>query len=485
MLEFIKKRKALIIAFLVIAVITIVTIKIRLNGPVETVSPVTGDLVRMVKISGKVVPDESVELGFEIPGTVSNISKQVGDEVRRGDLLVKIDTSGISSDIQKAEAELALARAELDKLDGTGVYETQIENAKRTLIQTMIDAYNVADDAVFNKADQIFLNPRTDYPEIPPTPSNYVDLRNSIIRNRIVIGRTIDTWKSLITGLNTATYSEERLSLTKKYLSEASAFISDVARAVNTFEVSNTLTQTTIDTYRDALTSARNNLNNPTQSLITAEDKLRGLLLEVPVQVARVEGARATLLNYRSQLSKSYLISPINGIVARQDTKIGQVVSSLSSIASVISKKFEIEAYIPEVLISGVSVGNPASITLDAYGNQEIFTAKITHIDPAETIRDGVSTYKVKLEFTNQDNRIRSGMTANINIETFRKDGVLLLPERAVISKNGESFVYMLRKNNQQVKTPVTIGEKDSQGNVELISELPGDSELIKNPIDN
>src|SRR3989344_1702655 len=485
MFEFIKKRKVAILVVVVIAIIVVVAIKLRSNGAVETVSPVVGDLVRTVKISGKIIPKERVELGFEISGTVSSITRNVGQTVRRGDTIARIDSGGISSNILKAEAELALAQAELYKLDGAGVYEAQIDNAKQALIQTIIDAYSASDDAVHNKTDQLFLDPRSDRPEISPSLNGHNDLRDSINNNRVVMETTLYTLKSLITGLNVVTYTEEHLSLSKKYLSQISSYISDITTAVNMLEASDSLSQTTIDTYKASALSARDNLNSASQNLITDEDKLRGLLLEVPVQVARVEASRASLLNYRSQLSKTFLTSPINGVVSRQEAKVGQVVSSATSLVSVISEALEIEAFIPEVLISGVRMGNPAIVTLDAYGDGEVFEAKISHVDPAETIRDGVSTYKVRLAFTNTDGRARSGMTANINIETFRKDGVRLIPKRSVFKEDTETFVYILSGDNSREKTAVTIGEEDSMGNVELISDLPQESKLISNSSDN
>jgi len=258
-----------------------------------------------------------------------------------------------------------------------------------------------------------------------------------------------------------------------------------VTQAVNLFESSTSLLQTTIDTYKSDALSARDDMNNATQNLIAAEDKLKNFLLEVPVQMARVESARATLLNYRSQLIKTSLISPINGIISRQDAKIGQVVSGATSLVSIISQGLEVEAYVPEILISGMGVGNPASVTLDAYGENAPFEARVVHIDPAETIRDGVSTYKVKLTFNNQDERIKPGMTANINIETFRKPGVKLLLERAVLRESDGTYFHLLSGDKNSEKVSVEIGERDSSGHVELLSELPEDSKIIINPTNN
>lgn len=483
MLEFIKKRKIILIILAVLIVVGLVGAKlISSNGAIDTTTPVIGNLVRTVKIAGKVTPKESVLLGFETAGIVSSISKDVGDVVRRGDVLVRLDSSTISSEVLQAQAELSLAEAELKKLEGASTFEAQIDNAKRALIQTIKDAFTDSDDAVHNKTDQIFIDPRSSRPEMVYAFGDHYDLRDSVISSRILVDEKLDDWESLIAGLSIANYTDEHLFKSKQYLSEVSAYINNVAQAVNLFKTGGSLTQASIDDYKSAALSARNNLNTATSDLITAEDKFRGLLSDVPVQVARVESARASLSNNRAQLAKTYLTSPINGVVSRQDAKVGQVVSAASDLVRVLSKELEIEAFIPEILISGVKIGNDASVTLDAYGEEDLFEAKVVHLDPAETIRDGVSTYKVRLAFALSDERVRPGMTANINIETFKKADVTLIPERTVTRDGDKAFVTILEAGNNQKEVLVEVGDRDSFGNIELITELPLESRLIINP---
>lgn len=454
----------------------------RGNGGVETISPQTGDIVRVVKIAGKVIPEESADLSFETGGIVSEVLRPVGSSVSRGEVLVRLDASTFASNLLKAEAELASARAELSKLEGGGVYEASIENAKRNLVQTIVEAYTSADDAIYNKTDQFFMNPRGGKPEIFYAFSGYNDLRDSINRERVLIGEMLDAWKTSVTNLKTESYSQAKLSEAKSNLTQISLFLSNVSRAVNIFEANDSVTQTSIDKYKSDTLLARESINRATQNLIDRENQLRNLLTDIPVQVARVESAEASVLAARSELSKTSLVSPIRGVVAKQDAKVGQVVSTGIELVSVIGRDYVVEAFVPEVSIGEIRIGNSVEITLDAYGTKEVFKARVSHIDPAETIRDGVSTYKVKLSFDSQDERIRSGMTANADIETFRKPEVTYIPERTVLKEGDSSFVYVLREGKAEEKLPVTLGERDSKGNVEILSELPLDIKIILNP---
>jgi RND family efflux transporter MFP subunit len=481
-IKFIKARWILLFAVLILSVSATFTLNSRNGGPIDTISPHSGDVIRTIKIAGKIVPRQTAALGFEIAGTISSVEKNVGNQARKGEILVRLDRSSGLSEIQRAEAELLSARAELAKLEGKDAHETIISSAKRTLSQSIRDAYTAADDAVYNKTDQLFYNPRGGYPEILYAFRGYSDLRSSINKSRVALGYTLEDWKNLSSKVSENTYTSESLSLTRSYLSTVANYLNDVSRAVNMFEPNDSLSQQLIDKYKNDVLIARDSINRATQALIGDEDRLTRLLSDVPVQVARVEAAKASLINMRSKVEKTTLISPITGIVSQQEAKIGQIVSPGIPVVTVISTDYIAEAYIPEMSLSGLELGNTALVTLDAYGANQTFEALVEHIDPAETLRDGVSTYKIRLAFTDTDSRIRSGMTANIEIETFRKNDTLLVPERTVLKENGLTYVYLLKGEKTKEKTEVVLGARDTRGNVEVLSGISVSDKIVISP---
>ena len=122
----------------------------------------------------------------------------------------------------------------------------------------------------------------------------------------------------------------------------------------------------------------------------------------------------------------------------------------------------------PETDIGQVSVGNPVNMTFDAFPG-ETFTGKVFYIDPAETDISGVVDYKVKVSFDTSDPRMKSGLTANLNIETQTDNNVLILPQYAVLQNDQGNFVEVLQ-NGAAVQVPVTLGIHDDQRNVEVAS---------------
>lgn len=482
MISFLKEKKFFVIGGLVLVAAAFFVFGGGSKDTSGTAEVVVGDLVKTVHVSGKVIPNQSAELSFERGGTVSRIAKKSGDTVYAGEIIVELDQSSTRASLLKAQADLEAARAELAKVSGGVDTQTKTENATRKIVQEIIDSYTQADDAIHNKIDQFFDNPRSANPEINFAFDDY-DLRDSINTNRIVMEDLLKTWKASVSKLTLESYSLQYFNEAKAYLSTILSFLNDVARAVNSFEVNQSLTQITIDKYKTDVSTARSNINASMSALITVGDTLRESVSDVPVQKARVLSAEATVASYRADLDKMVLRAPFSGIVSKQDAEVGEAVSANTKVVSVISNDYQIEAFIPEVSVAGVSIGNIAQVMLDAYTNRDTFVARITHLDPAETIKDGVSTYKVNLIFDVPDKRIRSGMTTNIEIETLRKLGATLVPKRAVVEEGNLSFVYVVSKDSKnQTKRAIEVGISDSEGNVEVLSGLSPNELVLINP---
>jgi len=83
------------------------------------------------------------------------------------------------------------------------------------------------------------------------------------------------------------------------------------------------------------------------------------------------------------------------------------------------------------------------------------------------------------LELTKDDDRFKSGMTANIDIISQKKDNVLTVPQRAIISKNGQRFVKILQ-NEASHEIEVKTGLKSSDSYIEILQGLNlGDQVIV------
>lgn len=392
---------------IVLAGIFVYFIFIRKSNPLpETVIAKRGTVTEIVSVTGNVKPTEEVELAFEKSGKVSYANVEVGTLVKAGQVLVGLDNSDIRAQLDGAKADLRAEEAKLSEMEkGTtpeniAVYETKLSNAqtsledaKGNLIDNLQDAYTKSDDAIRNKVDQYFSNPRGSSPALVFTASDALQVEDM----RVTIEYILVSWKSSLDKLNISSELDSYISSANSNLDQIKSFLEKNALMLNSLTASANLSQTSIDTYRSAVSTARTNVNTAITNLQTAEETLssaessvslaeKNLALEkagstaeqIAAQVAKIEKAKANIENYQAQLAKTILISPIKGIVTKQDAKVGEIVSANTAVVSVISAaEFEIEANVAEADIAKIKVGDKADLTLDAYGGGVIFTAHV------------------------------------------------------------------------------------------------------------
>jgi len=179
------------------------------------------------------------------------------------------------------------------------------------------------------------------------------------------------------------------------------------------------------------------------------------------------------------KLNDATLNSPINGVVAKIKIKIGEVaIAGGDTVISLISPtKFKVEADISEVNIGKVKIGNSAEITLDAFP-EKIWPGQVTEMEPAETIIEGVVYYKTTITFSEIDERVKSGMSSDIDIATNKKENVLYVPYRAIIYRDGKKIIRIMQ--DEKIKElEVKTGIKDTKGNIEILEGLKEGEKVI------
>jgi len=303
--------------------------------------------------------------------------------------------------------------------------------------------------------------------------------------DKIKIALDIIPISSDLTTTENTDLSTEKSNINAEIITIASKQKSiEVQKITNSNSIS--AAEMSINTAQNTLSSALDNLAlkkaGATQDQIaTQETLIKQASANIVSQKAQIKQAESNVNNFEIQLTKSAIRSPINGIITKQDAKIGEIISANLTIVSLMSEnKFQIEANVAEVDIAKIKIDNNAKITLDAYGSDVLFRAKIVSIDPAEIIIEGVPTYKVTLLLTEEDGRLKSGMTANIDILAQSKENIIAIPQRAVITKDtGDKAVQILLNDNTIKEVPVKTGLRGSDGNIEITEGLNEGDKIV------
>lgn len=546
--KFLKKNKVFII---IIAVVALVALSyfffFKGNGePDFRVYEVSKkNVLKEISETGIVRPAQTINLAFEAQGKVAEIKVKSGDKVSAGQELVSLDVSELNLQVSQALASLQTSEARLDKVlagastEDIKVYETavfnaevslrnkeqsladtiadaesDIEQAYENMLVKLHDAYIDCDDAVRNKVDQLFDNPRGSNPQLKFTSSNSA-LDSDIENSRHIIETTLNSWLTDINGLTDSSDLNAYINKGEQNINQIKSFLDKVALAVNDLTSGSSLSQTTIDTWKTAVATARSgvssalstvvsqkqtistakitnetNINSAratvdtaVSSLKTAQDNL-ALKKATPREAdlalaeAEVRQAEATLALRRENLRRSVLRSPIDGVVTMVDTKIGQVTSMNVPVVFVDSENdFEIKVDIYEEDIPWVKIGDPVDIEIVAFPD-EILGGHVISINPAEKLVGGVVYYEVEISFDSEKESLRNGMTADVSIITDKRENVLAVPKNSIFKTGADNTVEVI-SNGVIEERNVRVGLEGSDGNVEIISGLGEGDEVI------
>jgi RND family efflux transporter MFP subunit len=496
--------KKYIIGIIVIVLVIVFFILHSASGSTSIIqtAPVTvGNVVEIVNVTGQVLPVDKADLSFEKSGTISAINVAVGDTVKAGDAIATLDSA-------TDQASLATQQAKLDDLTRSlrpveyAADQSQVSAAQVALANAEADAENASrqayvsiQSAVNNYTDSFFTNPQSVNPTINVTVQSQQN-QIAINNERLEVSSILAAWKAdIATSTMSAASATTLLASADGYLTTIKSFMSDLSTIINSLSSGNSSLSANViaadvatmnsamageNSAETAVTAAQTELTNASSSLGSAQsqfalDQAGSSQDAINAQSAQVDVAKA-------ELAQDTINSPIDGIITQVVPNVGEFVPAGQVEFSVINDGiYKIEAYVAEADIAKVAINDMASVTLDAYGSNVNFPAHVVAIDPAETVLQGVPTYKVTLYFNANDPRIRSGMTANTYILTHEVDNVIEIPYRAVINNasgdiTGSTASTTVRVVNADGKTydtvPVTIGLKGSDGTAQIISGL-------------
>src|SRR3989344_2489329 len=230
----------------------------------EAITVERKNIFQKVNITGTVKPAQSVDLAFERVGRVARVAHDVGARVGAGALLVSINNADLAADVAQAEASLKSAEAKLAQLkSGTRTEEIKVsevkednarralEDARANLSATIRDGYVKADDAVRNKSDQLFSNPRSANPQLNHTTDPQLETDLEALRPNIE--GALNLW--------TRELDKSDPLLAHKTLSEVGAFLDMMIRLLNALSPTTGLTQATLDDYRTDIATGRTNVS--------------------------------------------------------------------------------------------------------------------------------------------------------------------------------------------------------------------------------
>jgi len=479
----IKKRYIALGLILVLIIVLIAGGQKAKRDAKEYYEVVRGDLSEEVVLAGDIDIEDRADLGFGFSGRVSSVMVQEGQEVKEGDFIAQLSMNQLQAELLEAQANLQQAQA--DK----GVSGVDLDFAYQNLANTIAEQ-NVVVEAAYKNLLNEGLAAYTDddtSAEPPIISGTYTSEEEGEYILNPYSSSSPSGYSFTLSGLERGSYSVQTSSPGKLgerglYIAfdEDSRYGSNTQWIVSIPNMRSSTYTTRKNTYdqavaaRDTLISRAQDDYTQTQTQVTVTSKTG----------AAVAAAEARVAAVRAQMRDGVIRAPFDGIVGRINLTEGEVVSANTAYVTLVGQEeFELQLNVPEIDVAKISVQDPIVITLDAYGDEFIWSGVINNIDVIDTVIDGVPVYETRATILEADSRIRVGMGAKARIVTQEKENILVAP-KYFFTRTSNGYETSVVRDGEEVAATVVLGIEGSGGLVEIVSGLQaGDTIVYQRPL--
>ncbi len=480
-----------------------------------------GDLSSSATASGQVFAQRDAQLSLTTQGTIDEVFVQVGDGVNAQDALLVLDTAVLeraitnaqqnlviaennlatllappnNADKLAAEANVATAQAQFDDLlNGANVDEIASAEASLRAANADVAAASARLNERTGTATAAEVQAAELQLELAQNRATTAAQEHSTILVTEAEGRlTQDLLDNLeFSARQTAVQANADLAAAQENYNTVvngnSNTVASSQAGVGLAVANRDVTQARLDQLLTGATDAQTAAAKATlaQADATLDRLMRGATdVQIVAAEVQVEQARIALQRAQNNLEKATLYAPFAGVVTAVNVNQGEQ-SGAILLEIVDSDSLEVVLDVDEVDIGNISIGQPAVITLESWPNEEI-EAEVIAIAPRQKVNQGnaLVIYEVSLRLGDTELPILVGMTANANLITNEKEGVLLVPNRAITPDRqaGTYSVNLLKDDGTTETVEITIGLRDNQYTQIADGLKDGDQLLIGNDV--
>jgi RND family efflux transporter MFP subunit len=196
-----------------------------------------------------------------------------------------------------------------------------------------------------------------------------------------------------------------------------------------------------------------------------------------------LKSAEAQVQIARNALKDAVVTSPLTGVVAKRHVQPGEKVGFDAPLVTVVDlSDLELQALVPAVEVSELAIGMAVELAIDGFGDRR-FTGRVERINPAT--EPGTRAYLVYVGIPNAEGTLRGGMFATGRIALAAQVPVPTLPQTAVRTEAGQTFVWVIDGGKLTRRNVVTGRRDDEAGRIEIKTVLPEGLPILAARFDN
>lgn len=483
----------------------------ELSEKVQVQKPRYVTIVSEKEYTGQLQPRSEVKVYANIQGKIVELNIEVGQKVKKDDLLAKINAQEANIAAIKAEVALSVAKAQLTTTEANAQtrLETQLVTAEETVAEAVSKHEETKSLSEMRIRNQLVQAEST----LKIAESNLerarVSSEQGLERAKTEFSKTTSDYerdKALHEQelISDSAYesSETRYKLGKSRYEEAVAAANQfndgtaqlaVEKAKAELSIAEKIVESKgwereIAAAESKITQARANLV-ATQKLVDAKSWER----EIAISKSAVNEAEEQLKLAREQVDQASINSPIDGVVSQRHMELGDFAKSAASSGKPIYTVIAVDILkavwtIPVNDVNRINIGDMVLISTIS-GIQNI-VATVDFISPI--VKPGDNTVEVHatvpntIELNNDDSAntaaqnssLKPGTSITISIKTGERKNVQLLPRRSVLHiQNGKGKIFVVEENVVQVKQVNVGGIYGSE--LEVSTRLPQNQQVI------
>lgn len=419
---------------------------------VETQTPQVGDMALTTEFIGTIEPDEQVSVMPKVGGTVLRTYAEVGQTVKKGDLLFEIDPVDIQLQVNIAQAAVNTTQAAMDQALGSSfdLQMAQLENQVKAAQNSYSSARQTLRDYNDGEEDTLdyYANLRDKTQAELVEKNNLLDdlMKKQQENPTAETAKQIEVLKGQIAGL------EEQYSM---YRANYNEYDDD---------------DPTRKQYRTAQRNAELSYDTANQIYAITKDEVFHDMTKT--YQAQLDQALASYDSASQQLAYTKVYSPIDGVIEQKNVT-EQAVTSQSTVAYTVSNKSTIMVtfYVPSGAVEQMVPGDAVTIE----NGRKSYTGSIAEVGTMVDPQTGL--FKVKAQVNSDDGSLQTGLSVKVTATTGRAQQSLLLPQDDIYYEDGEAYVY-LDVDGTAVRTPIETGLSNDE-TVEVVSGLTANAQVI------
>ena len=469
-----KRRISPLIIIIVIAAVVLGAFITLRNGKTseeeaepETATVEMGTVRSIVSATGTLEPLTSVEVKSNVGGEIVELFVDDGDAVSAGQLIARIDPRDQEAALERAQADLASARAGVRKAQKEYDTQPKLSEAEVSRAESSLRSARASLEQIKSASvPQKLASARASYDEAKAA---LTQAQSDLSRQKALLERGFvaesqvevaqekyDSAKARLASAE-ATFKTIKVQ-TDREIAAAEAKVKEAEAAWKTAQ----LNAYQVDTRKEAVVQAK---ATETRSAASVEDA-------------------------QTQLGYTNIYAPRAGVVVNKYVEEGSIITAgrssfsgsgagvgIIEIADITSMLATVD--VDETDIGSIYLGHSVNVTVDAYPD-ETFTGKVTKIAPSAVVESNVVYIPVEVTIDQTDLRLKPGLNATCDFITKSGEPKLTLPKQAVSETPRGKIVMVLTEDGprpQTVKTGQTGDER-----IEILSGVSEGDRVLLDP---